>query len=209
MGAILDIIGSYIFKAAMIGIIIATSINLNEVMVEKNQLTIVEKNLNVAMSIIEWDLKNIGYNHTLSASTPAIIYASPYEIRYYADVQNDGIKEEVRWRYQYVDYDPEVGYRYDLVRWVNGVSYTVVQRLYFDISNSYVSWRFTYLRGNGSDIGWIYKSNYSDYSSIELDYLSQIKGIKVFMKTKSDIKLKGQFLSAEREFTVYPPNLSL
>ena len=45
MGAILDIIGSYVFKAAMVGIILATSISLNDVMVEKGQVTNLEKNL--------------------------------------------------------------------------------------------------------------------------------------------------------------------
>ena len=39
MGAILDIIGSYIFKAAMLGIIFATSYSLNEVMTKKAQQT--------------------------------------------------------------------------------------------------------------------------------------------------------------------------
>ena len=52
MGAILDLIGSYIFKAAMIGIILATSLSLIEVMTKKAKTTNLEKSMNVSMSVL-------------------------------------------------------------------------------------------------------------------------------------------------------------
>jgi len=132
MGALLDIIGSYIFKAAMIGIILATTINMNKVMVEKNQLVIAEMNLNVAISVLEWDLKNIGYG--LATPTSSIIEANLYRIRFSADVDNDGVIDNVYWSYQYKTYTAGIGYRYDLRRTVNGVSYTVIQDIFYNPS---------------------------------------------------------------------------
>lgn len=202
MGAILDIIGSYVFKAAMIGIIIATSINLNEVMVEKNQLAIAEKNLNVAISVIEWDLKNIGYG--LASPTTSITEANVYRIRFTADVNNDGLADAVAWTYQSTGYSEGIGYLYSLNRTVNGVSYTVIQNLFYNPSPFEV-WRFYYYDKNGALLPHDEGGGYEISSTNRL----KIRGIKVFMKTKSALVSNGSYIIAEREFSIFPANLSL
>src|SRR3990170_2522868 len=127
MGAVLDLIGSYIFKAAMIGIILSTSVSLNEVMVEKSQLAILEKNINVASSVLEWDMRNVGYN----TFTNPFTLASWSDLRFNADVQDDGAVDQVRWYLQgrWIYSGSGWIYRYDLIRTVNGTGNTVMARL--------------------------------------------------------------------------------
>ena len=203
MGAILDIIGSYIFKAAMIGIIITTSINLNGVMVEKNQLAIAQKNLNVAISVIEWDMKNIGYG--LATPTSSITEAHLYRISFTADVNNDGVASEaVRLYYQYKGFTAGIGYRYDLIRSVNGVGFTLIQDMFYNPSPFEV-WRFYYYDKEGKLLPFDYDGGYQ----ISPTNVPRIRGIKVFIRTKSALVTNGQYTIAEREFSVYPANLSL
>ena len=202
MGAILDIIGSYVFKAAMIGIIVATSINLNEVMVEKNQLAISQKNLNVAISVLEWDLKNIGYG--LAIPTSSITKAHLYEIRFMADVNNDGIADDVRLYYQYKGFTEGIGYRYDLIRSVNGVGFTIIRDMFYNPSPFEV-WRFYYYDEDGRFLPHDTEGGYE----VSLTNRMKIRGVKVFIRTKSALVSNNKYTVAEREFSVFPPNLSL
>ncbi|OGU29175.1 MAG: hypothetical protein A2X67_15025 [Ignavibacteria bacterium GWA2_55_11] len=183
MGAILDIIGSYVFKAAMVGIILATSISLNDVMVEKGQVTNLEKNLNVAMSVLEWDLRNIGYNYI----TSAILVAQSNELQYYADVDNNGSIETVRYYLTAVSTTlaGEPVTRYELVRTVNGVGNTTVQRI--------VSLEFSY----------------QDASGNATTVPSSVRGIKVNITVDSPVTVDDRILTASRDFTIFPANLSL
>ncbi len=203
MGAMLDLIGSYVFKAAMIGIIISTSYSLNQVMVEKSQLVIAEKNLNVAISVIEWDLKNIGFG--LPTPTTSITKADIYGIEFTADVNNDGVTDAVRWWYQYVGYTAGIGYRYNVFRSVNGVSYTAIRDIYYNTSTAEVSWRFYYYNASGAIMTHDYAGGYE----ISPTNRPNIRGVKVFMKTKSPLVVNNQYITAQREFSVFPANLSL
>lgn len=183
MGAILDLIGSYVFKAAMVGIILSTSISLNNVMTEKRQLTILEKTMNVGMSVVEWDLRNIGYNYFSVPFTTA----SANDMQYYTDANNDGSIEVVRWRVtgsRIMVGDSSV-MRYALVRTFGGNDMVVMPRL------RSVSFQ------------------YYDRSGAATAILSEIRGIRVSVETEASVVVDGRIPTARREFTIYPSNLML
>lgn len=187
MGAILDIIGSYIFKAAMLGIIFATSYSLNEVMTKKAQSTNLEKTMNVSMSVFEWDIRNLGYNYF---SGTAITYARYNDLQYWADVNNDGSVEALRWYVTttYVTIGDSTVPRYNVRRYVNGVYYTVFRRLRH--------WDLKYITNTGS-----ITSTPSPYSSVV--------GIRIKLTAESAFIVADELLTATREITLYPANLSL
>ena len=184
MGAILDIIGSYIFKAAMIGIILATSYSLNEVMTKKSQQTNIEKTMNVSMSVLEWDIRNLGYNYF---SGSPITYAQNNDLQYRADVNNDGAAESLRWYVTttYVTIGDSTVPRYNVRRYVNGVYYTVFRRLRH--------WDMKYLTSTGS------------YTTSP----SAVVGVRIKVTAESAFVVAGELLTATREITLYPANLSL
>ncbi|MCU0453576.1 MAG: hypothetical protein MUE68_07935 [Bacteroidetes bacterium] len=187
MGAILDIIGSYIFKAAMIGIILATSYSLNEVMTKKAQQTNLEKSMNVSMSVLEWDLRNLGYNYFTG---PTITMATGNDLQYRADVQNDGTAESLRWYVttSYVTIGDSTVARYNVRRYVDGVYYNVFRRLRH--------WDMKYVLSNGT-------------VTSSPSPLSAIVGFRVKLTSELSFPVGNEYLTATREITLYPANLSL
>jgi hypothetical protein len=184
MGAILDLIGSYIFKAAMIGIILATSLSLNEVMTKKAQSTNLEKTMNVSMSVFEWDLRNLGYNYF---SGSPVIVASSTDLQFHSDVHNDGSTEVVRWfvTTEFVTIAESTVVRYNVKRTINGGGeYTVFRRLR--------TWQMTYLTGSGA----------------ETTTPAAVRGVRVKVVAESPFIINGEILTAQRQITLYPANLS-
>lgn len=183
MSAFLDIIGSYVFKAAMVAIILSTSLSLNNVMIEKSQITNLEKNVNVGLSVVEWDFRNIGYNTFVN---PFVI-TSAQDLQYNADVDNDQIVDLVRWHAQAVVLsigDSSVT-RYELMRTVSGTSTRVMNRLR--------SVSFQYLDGTGA----------------VTSTSSAIRGVTITIEAESSVVVNNSLLTTRRSFTVYPANLSL
>ena len=184
MGAILDLIGSYIFKAAMIGIILATSVSLNEVMVKKAQTTNLEKSMNVSMSVFEWDIRNLGYNYFGSSS---VIECDNHKLKFYSDTQNDGVPEEVKWDIdsEYVVVGDSTVKRYNVEREAGGSKYVVFRRLRH--------WSMVFLDVNGN----------------QTTTPSAVRGIQVRLTAESPFVVNDEILTATRQITLYPANLSL
>lgn len=187
MGAILDLIGSYVFKAAMIGIILATSVSLNEVMTKKAQLTNLEKTMNVSLSVIDWDLRNIGYNYS---GSPKIAYFTTSTFKYYGDIDNNGALDSVQWTVSapFVTVGDSLVKRYTVSRRLNNGSYYTVLKglrhldvIFLDASGNVVP---TSLPGN-------------------------VRAIRVKVTAESPFIINGEILTATRQITVFPPNLSL
>ncbi len=185
MGAILDLIGSYIFKAAMIGIILATSVSLNEVMTKKAQLTNLEKTMNVSLSVIDWDLRNIGYNYTGASK---ILNMSTSQLRYIADVDNNGVVDTVTWAVS----APKVTVGDSLV-----TRYTVSRRLN---TGSYYT---VLLRLRHLDVAFL------DAAGATTTTTANVRAIRFRITAESPFIINGEILTATRQITVFPPNLSL
>lgn len=184
MGAILDLIGSYIFKAAMIGIILATSLSLNEVMTKKAQTTNLEKSMNVSMSVLEWDIRNLGYNYFGGV---AVIECSGTKLKYYADVQNDGTAEEVKWSVssEYITIADSTVIRYNVKREVSGTEYSVFRRLRH--------WNMQFI----------------DVTGAVTTTPAAVRGIQIKVTAESPFIVNDEILTATRQVTLYPANLSL
>ncbi len=184
MGAILDIIGSYIFKAAMVGIILATSMSLNEVMTKKAQQTNLEKTMNIALSVVDWDLRNIGYNYSGSSK---IVYFNSTGFKYYGDVDNNGTVDSVQW----VVSSPKVTVGDSLV-----TRYTVSRRLN---NGSYYS---VLSRLRHLDVAFL------DASGSATSTPASVRAIRIKITAESPFIINGEILTATRQITVFPPNLA-
>lgn len=185
MGAILDLIGSYIFKAAMIGIILATSYSLNEVMSKKAQMTNLEKSLNVQLSVVEWDLRNIGYGYTGSSKFKSI---TSTDIWFYGDVDNNGAMDSVR----YTVTMPMVTIGDSLVR-----RYTITRRL--NTATPYnVMVKLRHL-----DVALLDASGNVTFTS------SSIRAIRLKVTAEAPFFVNGELQTATRQITIFPANLAL
>ena len=182
MGAILDLIGSYIFKTAMIGIILAMSMSLNEVMTKKAQTTNLEKSMNVSMSVLEWDIRNVGYNYV--GASP-VVECSGTKLKYYADIHNDGVVEEVKWSVssEYVTIADSTVIRYNVKRDVGGNEYTVFRRLRHC------------------------SMEYLDVNGALTTTPASIRGFRIRITAESPFIIDGEILTATRQITLYPANL--
>lgn len=183
MGTVFDLIGSYLFKAAMIGIIVSTSISLNQVMVEKSQLVNLEKNINVATSVLEWDIRNAGYR----LGSNGLRLAQSRQVSWLSDVDNNGVVDSVA--YTSTAYTVRMGdstvTRYDVYRYVNGTGNLIMKRL------------------NGLSFA------YFDSSGVATSTLSLVRGIKVSIQAESPVTVNDRYLITRREFTIFPVNLML
>jgi hypothetical protein len=187
MGAILDIIGSYIFKAAMLGIILATSYSLNEVMTKKAQQTNLEKTMNATMSVLEWDFRNLGYNYF---SPGPCSVATATNLAFRSDINDDGTVEMIRYYVttSYVTMGDSTVPRYNVRRYVGSNYYHLFRRLRH--------WDLKYIMSNGS----ITSSPFPT---------TAIVGFRVKLTLELSIPVGNEYLTATREITLYPANLSL
>lgn len=185
MGAILDLIGSYIFKAAMIGIIFATSYSLNEVMTKKAQMTNLEKQLNVQLSVVEWDLRNIGYGYTGPNKFKSL---TSTDMWYYGDIDNNGAMDSVRYTISspLVTIGDSLVRRYTITRRVNAATpYNVMVKLrHLDVV-------FLDALGNVTTTP------------------ANIRAVRVKVTAESPFFIQGELQTATRQITVFPPNLAL
>jgi hypothetical protein len=185
MGAILDLIGSYIFKAAMIGIIFATSYSLNEVMTKKAQMTNLEKSLNVQMSVAEWDLRNIGYGYSGANKFKSV---TSTDLWFYGDIDNNGAMDSVRYQITtpYITIRDSLVRRYTITRRVNnGTPYNVMVKLrHLDV---------------------VYLDALGNVTTTP----ANIRAIRVKVTAESPVFIQDEMQTATRQITIFPPNLAL
>lgn len=180
MGAMIDLLGSYIVKIAIVGIILTATVAMNGTMIEKSQQTYLEQNVFTTSAILESDLKLAGYN----VSGTAMQTATATDLQFTADLQNDGSTDVVRYTVQSSGVvDGSGAVRYALIRTVNGASVPIGQRL--------ISVAFAYRDSVGNTTAT----------------LARIRSIQTTIVAESSVIVDGAALTATRAFIVYPVNL--
>ena len=93
MSAWLDIVGSFVIGAMVILILANLNFSISAASSENLYSGIVQRGLTSATDLIEYDLYKIGYR----SSGNKIEIADSNEIKFYSDVDNDGISDELHY----------------------------------------------------------------------------------------------------------------
>lgn len=178
MTAALDLIGSFMIKAAIVAIILGVSVQLNDMMIEKSQGSITERNLNTTIAVFENDLRNLGLN----AAKPYIQISDTSTIQFLSDMDNNGAVEIIKYTLQvmpeYATTNPKL---YTFVRTINGGSPLAV-------SQYVLSARF----------------EYRDSSGTLTSSPSQARSIKASLISQSPVIVRGKSITAKRSISISP-----
>jgi len=93
MSAWLDVIGSFVIGAIVILILANLNFSINTAASENLYSGIVQRGLTSATDLIEYDLYKIGYR----SSGNKIEIADSNEIKFYSDIDNDGVSDELHY----------------------------------------------------------------------------------------------------------------
>lgn len=97
---ILDILGSVIIGGVLMSIAFRFSESITEKTYNNSGELTIQQNLAISAQIIEYDFRKIGYceDWTLIPDpTKAILYADSSEIKFYSDIDSDGIVDSVHY----------------------------------------------------------------------------------------------------------------
>lgn len=92
MGVVFDILGSFIVRAAIISIVLNLMITLHETLYSNTDRIYLNEVIKAPSETMSYDLKLAGYN-----ASKSIWEARENEIVFYADLDNNGTQETVRY----------------------------------------------------------------------------------------------------------------
>jgi hypothetical protein len=185
----LDIAGSFVIG----GIVLLTFVNLNlSVTVgaaDNLYAGVVQGEVTSSADLIEYDLYKIGYR----CSGNKIELADSSEIRFYSDVNNDGVADEIYYFLGDAESYTETGNPNDclLTREKNKEK----QCAYIPV----VDFKFTYYDSLGQKIDYTLLSSQAERN--------KIKTIKIRMKCETADKIDDHYEAVEWEKTIKPKNI--
>lgn len=97
---ILDIIGSIIIGGILMNIAFRLSDTITDRTYNHTGELTIQQNLATAAQIVEYDFRKIGYCknwNLIPDPTKAILYADTSEIKFYTDIDNDGVVDSIRY----------------------------------------------------------------------------------------------------------------
>lgn len=94
MGVVIDIIGSFIVRAAIVGMILQLMITLSDALYRNTERQALNEEASNITQIISSDLKLAGYGSNTVKQFPI---ASASDMQFRTDLNNDGIAETVRY----------------------------------------------------------------------------------------------------------------
>ncbi len=193
MGVIIDIVSSFIVRAAIITIILNMMITLHDALHKNTQRAVLSENIASSFSVIRHDVKLAGYK----APDKKIDRAFSSEIRFYVDIDNDGTVERVRYYTQTVSGSNPTRYiiKRD-VRNSSGITTTM------EIARNVVSFSFVFYNDIGSQIG--YGSDVPGIKSIAIRVVMEASSSTIGMYSPS---ADAQLLQTVWKEHIFPKNL--
>ncbi|KAB2922079.1 MAG: hypothetical protein F9K22_12520 [Bacteroidetes bacterium] len=91
MGVVFDILGSFVVRAAIVAVMLNLMLSLHEQLQKKNEQVYMSEVMDAPAQTLASDFKNAGYN-----SSKVFPTASSSEARFYADTDNNGTSELIR-----------------------------------------------------------------------------------------------------------------
>lgn len=186
MAVMLDIIGSFIIRASVVLIILTTMVNLSDSLYRQSERAALEILVTGAGETVVNDLSLAGYN----SASKLFLTADSLQTRFYADLDNDGAVEIVRY---YLSPGASGSHRI-LYRSLNGGTA-------FEIARDVVLLQFTHYSVTG---GTLLGTN-----------VSGVKSVRIFLTVESKYKLRSlysgrsdtlQYLKASWQGYVFPEN---
>lgn len=95
MGAILDIVGSFIIGGLILLLVLSVNGNVSQMATEEQMRLMVQENITELAEEIEYDFRKIAYRFSTPSS--AIISADSVSIKFWCDIDNDGVQDSVRY----------------------------------------------------------------------------------------------------------------
>lgn len=166
------------------GILLLGILALNTRMNQESDYTVMNQitksNLNAVTDYIEYDFRKVGYN----APEPEVATAQPTEFTFEADVDDDGVVDQITWRYTSND-----------VTSTRNPDDKVVQRIkngdVTDITLGVTDFDLTYYDGSNS----------------ETTTPSQVKSIEVYLEVQSPAPVDGEYVISSWQKRFVPWNL--
>jgi len=190
MSIILDLIGSWVVRAAMIAIMLTLTINLNDALYQNNSVINDRGQIQIVDSVFYADINMAGYN-TPSWASASFKIASTSSVYFYADINNNSLPDSVRYD---VVYNSSTR-KYKLYRTVNNGSALTLGMAVDSVSFAY------------------YTSGYDGRDSLMLapSLLKSIKSVAVTLIVNETVtnNKTGQStqIPIKSFFKITPPNL--
>ena len=187
MAVMLDIIGSFVIRAAVVLIILTTMVNLSNSLYRQSERVALETLVTGAGETISNDLSLAGYR----SASKLFLTADSVQTRFYADLNDDGAVEIVRY---YLSAGASGSHRI-LYRSLNGGTA-------FEIARDVVLLQFTHYSVTGS--------------SLTGTNVSGVKSVRISLTIESNHKLRSfysgrtdtlQYQKATWQGYVFPENL--
>lgn len=100
MDVIYDLVGSIVVGGMIMVMILGFNTNIMEGAATQTFCTSVQSNLTAVTDMIEYDLKKVGYGITDPADSVRVSYIDSNRIDFRADINNDGILDQVHYQYE-------------------------------------------------------------------------------------------------------------
>ncbi|MHB1049925.1 MAG: hypothetical protein ACYC09_07595 [Bacteroidota bacterium] len=181
MGVIFDILGSFIIRAAIISIVLNLMFTLHETLYSNTERIYLNEVMKAPAETMSYDLKLAGYN-----ASKAIWEARESEIIFYADLDNNGTQETVRY---YVSNGI-------LYRTLNGVSP-------LELARNVTSFTLKYFNVYGVLLS--YSNNRTDVKSIQVELI--IQSTKTMTSVITENTHAATPHSVKWEIQIFPLNL--
>lgn len=180
MGVVFDILGSFVVRAAIVAVMLNLMLSLHEQLQKKNEQVYMSEMLAAPSMTIVSDLRLAGYN-----SSTIFPMASTSEMQFYADLDNNGVSELVRY---YVN---------------SGILYrTIDGGTAFELARSVTLFRLRYYNSTGTALSGI---NVAGIRSI--DVRLRLQSVSYGVTTRYSGSSDSTLYTAEWREHIFPKNL--
>ncbi len=185
----IDIIGSFVVGSIVVLILLNLKISINAAASENLYSGIVQRNVTSAAELLEHDLYKIGFR----ISGDKIIVADSNEIKFYTDINNNGVDDEIHY---YCD-KPE-----DLTSTRNPSDYLLTREKNKEKPGALivvVDFKLSYYDSLGQKIDYTALQNQSE--------MNKIRTVGVRLKCETAEKIYEHYEAVEWEKTIKPKNI--
>ena len=180
MSIMLDIIGSMIIRGSIVLMTLYLSISLQNALYKKTMIAATKQKTVIPAQLLTDDIRLAGYGPT--GTTKVFATASSQDMKFTADVDNDGVVETVRY---YLGSAYTGSTHKSLLREVSSISGGAAFEVARDVDSLY----FTYYNTNGTSVSGV--------------NVAGIKSVKVSLVMASASKLADEITAAPRQGGIY------
>ena len=189
MSAWLDVVGSFVIGGIVILILANLNFSINTAASENLYSGIVQRGLTSATDLIEYDFYKIGYR----SPGNKIEIADSNEIKFYSDIDNDGISDKLHYF---------VGDAKSFTETANPNDFILTRQKDKEkpvASIPVVDFKLTYYDSLGQNIDYALLSNQSERD--------KIKTLRIRMQCESAEMIEDHYEAVEWEKTIKPKNI--